>query len=210
LVFTGQTLSRQTTLEWRRLHVGGLATGEGDDIPINGFVGHMQQFSMNGQPYFEMARAGHHHGVASIRVTAKFGKREQATIHHPVTFRSKHTFVGLPMLKAYSATNIYFQFKTLEPNGLILYNAGREQDFVAVELVHGHVHYLFNLGDGPVRVRDSGRASLNDNKWHAVTIGRPTARQHTLLVDDNFSIVTGLGLNENLDLAGILYLGTYI
>lgn len=141
-----------------------------------------------------------------VQVTAKFGKREQI-VHHPVTYRSKHAFVGMPMLKAYSSTNIYFQFKTQEPNGLLLFNSGKEQDFIAIELVHGHIHYIFNLGDGPVRVRDSSRATLNDNKWHAVTIGRPTSKQHTLLVDDNFSIVTGLGLNENLDLAGVLYIG---
>lgn len=72
----------------------------------------------------------------------------------------------------------------------------------------GHLHYIFNLGDGPVRVRDNARASLNDNKWHAVTIGRPSPKQHTLMVDDTFAIVTSNGMNEKLDLAGILYLGT--
>ncbi|XP_065332966.1 neurexin 1 isoform X3 [Cloeon dipterum] len=204
---SAETLSRQITLEFRRLHVGSIATGQGDEVSTSSFVGQMQQLYFNNQQFFEQARTGHHHGgPASIKVTAKFGKREQI-VHHPATFKSKHAFVGLPMLKAYSSTNIYFQFKTQEPNGLILFNAGKEQDFIAIELVHGHIHYIFNLGDGPVRVRDSGRSALNDNKWHAVTIGRPTSRQHTLLVDDNFSIVTGLGLNENLDLAGILYIG---
>lgn len=67
-----------------------------------------------------------------IHVTANFSKRDHQLVHHPVTFKSKHTFVGLPVLKAYSATNIYFQFKTRESSGLILYNAGREQDFIAV------------------------------------------------------------------------------
>lgn len=147
--------------------------------------------------------------MPEILVTAKFSKRDHQLVHHPVTFKSKHTFVGLPVLKAYSATNIYFQFKTRESSGVILYNAGREQDFIAVELVNGHIHYLFNLGDGPVRVRDNTRASLNDNKWHTVTVGRPSPKQHTLMVDDTFSTVTSLGTNEKLDLAGILYLGTF-
>lgn len=145
--------------------------------------------------------------VPQIFVTANFSKRDNQLVHHPVTFRSKHTFVGLPVLKAYSTTNIYFQFKTRESSGLILYNAGREQDFIAVELVNGHLQYIFNLGDGPVRVRDNARSSLNDNRWHAVTIGRPSPKQHTLMVDDNFAIVTSIGHNEKLDLAGILYLG---
>lgn len=71
-------------------------------------------------------------GLPRIQVTATFSKRDHQLVHHPVTFKSKHTFVGLPVLKAYSGPNIYFQFKTREPSGLILYNAGREQDFIAI------------------------------------------------------------------------------
>lgn len=211
---------KQNILDFRTVHIGGLFHAE-EEIQmtntVSNFVGSMQQFSFNGHLYFEMARSsggsyGGQHAPGSapqLRVTAKFGKRDHHLVHHPVTFHSKHTFVGLPVLKAYSATNIYFQFKTREPSGLILYNAGKEQDFLAVELVNGHLHYIFNLGDGPVRVRDNARSSLNDNQWHAVTIGRPSPKQHTLMVDDNFAIVTSLGTNENLDLAGILYLGQY-
>lgn len=142
-----------------------------------------------------------------ISVTATFSKRDHQLVHHPVTFKSKHTFVGLPLLKAYTGPNIYFQFKTREPSGLILYNAGREQDFIAIELANGHIAYTFDLGDGPVRVRDNARGSLNDNKWHSVTIGRPSPKQHTLMVDETYATVTSRGHNDNLDLGGILYLG---
>ena len=69
------------------------------------------------------------------------------------------------------------------------------------------MHYVFDLGDGVVRVRDNARASLNDNKWHAVTIGRSGARQHTLMVDEAYATVTSSGHNENLNLGGLLYLG---
>ena len=99
------------------------------------------------------------------------------------------------------------QFKTREANGLILYNAGRERDFIAVELVNGHIHYVFDLGDGPVRVRDTSRSRLNDGKWHAVSIGRPAPKRHTLAVDDHVTAVNSQGSNENLDLDGILYIG---
>lgn len=116
-------------------------------------------------------------------MTAKFGKKDNI-VHHPVTFKSKFTFLGLPQLRAYSTLNLYFQFKTMEPNGLLLYNGGKGQDFVAVELVDGHLHYVFNLGDGPRGVRSNTKATLNDNLWHAVTIGRPSPHQHTLMVDD--------------------------
>ncbi|XP_063235605.1 neurexin 1 isoform X2 [Bacillus rossius redtenbacheri] len=205
-------LGKQNTLEFRSVHVGGMARADGRPQPastLHDLVGSVQQLTFNGVPYLEVARSsgGGRQASPQLRVTAKFGRREHQLVHHPVTFRSKRTFVGLPVLKAYSATNIYFQFKTREASGLLLYNSGRGQDFIALELVSGHLHYIFNLGDGPVRVRDNARASLNDNRWHAVTVGRPSAKQHSLMVDDNFAIVTSLGTNENLDLAGILYLG---
>lgn len=101
----------------------------------------------------------------------------------------------------------YFQFKTRQGNGLILYNGGKEQDFIAIELVNGRLHYVFDLGDGAVRVRDTARVPLNDDRWHQVSIGRPAVKQHTLSVDDTFAVVTSLGHNEKLDLTGILYLG---
>ncbi|CAK9814938.1 Nrxn1 [Anthophora quadrimaculata] len=202
-------LGKQSILEFRTLHVGGYLHA-GEEIPH--FVGQLQQIWFNGYPYLEIARSSGNHqashqGVTPIiRVTGKFGKRNHP-VHYPVTFTSKHTFVGLPVLKAYVETNIYFQFKTREANGLILYNAGRERDFIAVELVNGHVHYVFDLGDGPVRVRDTSRSKLNDGKWHAVSIGRLAPKRHTLAVDDHVTAVNSQGSNENLDLDGILYIG---
>ncbi|KAI4502251.1 hypothetical protein M0802_002933 [Mischocyttarus mexicanus] len=106
-------LSKQSILQFRTLHVGGYLHA-GEDIPH--FVGQLQQIWFNGYPYLEIARSAgshqsSHQGVTPIiRVTGKFGKRNHP-VHHPVTFTSKHTFVGLPVLKAYVETNIYFQPK---------------------------------------------------------------------------------------------------
>jgi leucine-rich repeat transmembrane neuronal protein 1/2 len=158
---------------------------------------------MNGNNYFEMARDGQ---ISNFKVTAKFGKKDRI-IHHPVTFKSRHTFIGLPQLKAYSTMNLYFQFKTLESDGLILYNAGKNQDFIAIELINGHLNYVFNMGDGPRTVKSNTRTTLNDNRWHAITIGRPSIRHHTLMVDDMLATVASSGSNVHLDLDGILYLG---
>ncbi|XP_043461803.1 neurexin-3b isoform X3 [Leptopilina heterotoma] len=202
-------LNNDSVLEFRTLHVGGYLHS-GEQIPH--FIGQLQQVWFNGYPYVEIARSAgshqtSHQGVTPIiRVTGKFGKRNHP-VHHPVTFTSKHTFVGLPVLKAYVETNIYFQFKTREPNGLIFFNAGRERDFIAVELVNGHITYVFDLGDGPVKIRDTSKSKLNDSKWHAVSIGRPAPKRHTLAVDDHVTAANSQGSNENLDLDGILYIG---
>lgn len=88
-----------------------------------------------------------------------------------------------------------------------MYNGGKDRDFIAVELFNGHIYYIFNLGDGPVRLKDNSKTPLNDNRWHTVKIHRPNVKQHTLTVDDNFSIISNIAHNEMLDLTGILYLG---
>ncbi|XP_077521803.1 neurexin 1 [Amblyomma americanum] len=204
---TGEIRGEHVTLEVRTVHVGGV-TREGPHFPardLPGFVGHMQQLHLNGQPLFEMARQGH---IPNLQMTAQLGPQgEPAQLHQPVTFRSRLAFVGLPQLKAYSSMHLHFQFKTLEPSGLLLYNAGKGQDFVAVELVDGHLHYQFNLGDGPRKVRSNTARPLNDNRWHAVTLGRSSLRQHSLVVDDRVATVTSPGANVHLDLEGLLYLG---
>jgi neurexin len=104
-------LGEKNSLVFRTLHVGGYLHS-GEEIPH--FVGHLQQIWFNGYPYLEIARSAgahqtSHQGLTPIiRLTGKFEKRNHP-VHHPVTFTSKHTFVGLPVLKAYVETNIYFQ-----------------------------------------------------------------------------------------------------
>lgn len=50
------------------------------------------------------------------------------------------------------------------------------------------------------------RSHLNDNRWHTVGIRRPSAKQHTLMVDDEIVVAANRG-QGNLELDGILYLG---
>ncbi|XP_054706570.1 neurexin-1-like [Uloborus diversus] len=192
------------TLDVQLLHIGSVHPEHLKPIQeMSNFVGHLQHLVFNRKHYLDMVHSGQ---IAHFKLTAKFGKKDHI-VHHPVTFKSKFTFLGLPQLRAYSTLNLYFQFKTMEPNGLLLYNGGKGQDFLAVELVDGHLHYVFNLGDGPRGVRSNTRSTLNDNQWHAVTIGRPSAHQHTLMVDDTITKVTSQGPNTHLDLQGLLYVG---
>lgn len=111
------------------------------------------------------------------------------------------------MLKAYSNVFVDFRFKTLEPNGLLFYNGGKRNDFIAVELVNGHIHYVFDQGDGSVTIRDKARVHMNDNRWHSVSIRRPGPRTHTLIVDDSIEVYNTAGNNVHLELEGILYVG---
>ena len=49
-------------------------------------------------------------------------------------------------IQVYNEIDIFFKFKTSEENGLILYNAGKKKDYIAVELVKGHIQYTLNMG----------------------------------------------------------------
>ncbi|XP_072398533.1 neurexin 1-like [Diabrotica undecimpunctata] len=201
------------SLQWRTVHLGGLYHLEEEismSTTVPNFIGDIQQFYFNNIPYIELAKALSTEqsiaGFPNIKIAAKFVKHATDNLHRPVTFRSKHTFIGLPMLRAYSSIHIDFMFKTRESNGLILFNGGKKEDFVAVELVEGHINYIVNVGDGTVTLRDNHRTHLNDNRWHTVGIRRPSVKQHTLMVDDDVVIAANLGTG-NLELDGILYLG---
>ena len=93
--------------------------------------------------------------------------------------------------------------------GLIMYNAGKAeyQDFFAVELVNGHIHYILNLGSGVITLKDNCTEALNDNKWHTVHIGRPAKFYHNLVVDHRRATKPTRGGDTHLDLDGILFLG---
>ena len=60
--------------------------------------------------------------LIQIEMTSNVEKPIEPHLHHVVKFHSKHTFVGLPVLHAYSSLNIFFQLH--ESNCLILYNSG--------------------------------------------------------------------------------------
>lgn len=163
------------------------------------FVGYLQKFVFNGIRYIDMAKTlgvgsndenNNIYDTSNLIFTGKFVKPDSLNVYKSVTFKSKHTYVGLPLLKAYANTYLDFYFRTTEMDGLLFYNGGKKQDFIAVELVNGHIHCVFNLGDGVVTMKDKLKNFLNDNRWHTVSVRRPTPKIHTLQVDDDLEMHT--------------------
>ena len=172
---------------------------------VKNFVGYISQLRFNGVDYFDRMKSG----LLSkeFAMTATFSHVDDI-IFNDVSFKNQLTYLGLPQMKAYTDISISFRFKTLEMNGtnnflanvlcltcrvmlftgLIMYNAGKGQDFIAVELVNGHIHYIFNLGYGSISIKDNCPRNLNDNQWHSVTVGRPSKFRHTLLVDSHLAL----------------------
>lgn len=195
-------LGKASTLEISTLHLGGLFHPE-EEIQMTStlpnFVGYLQKFVFNGIKYIDLAKSlgigsGDEHNdiddTSNIIFTGKFVKPDSLNVYKAVTFKSKHTYAGLPLLKAYGNTYLDFYFRTTEMDGLLFYNGGKKQDFIAIELVNGHVHCVFNLGDGVVTMKDKLKTFVNDNRWHTVSIRRPTPKIHTMQVDDDVEMHT--------------------
>jgi len=136
-------------------------------------------------------------------------KEENAQVsHRAFTILSKLTFIGLSPFKMFSSLNIYFQFKTKEPNGLIVYSGGKRNDYLAVELASGHIFVLMQMGEEMIKIKDGAKSSFSDNRWHTVSIRQPTYKIYTLQVDD--IVVAAMkhrDVNDTLQLSGILYVG---
>jgi len=188
----------------RFYHIGGTPSHhQSTSSPMENFSGRLQQLVINGERILDEA----HLKQLSYEGTVKFQHMEDS-VHQPVSFSSHHTYLGMPQLRAYNLIDIYFQFKTSEPDGLILYNGGKDNDFIAIELIQGHLHYTYNMGYGPVTLKDNSATSLADNKYHTVWIRRPSRKVQVIIVDNYHKVASeATGDNYHLNLDGILYLG---
>ena len=67
---------------------------------------------------------------------------------------------------------ISLELATVQQNSLLLYNPGgaSRQDFVALELVDGRVHFSFDLGAGAVRLETGKRVA--DGLFHSIAAKR--------------------------------------
>lgn len=198
-----EALGAENVMTFGIYHVGGISPRSQTTATTPSFNGRLQQLVINGQRILDEA---HLHQLQH-EGNVKF-QQVESSIYNAISFSSHHTYLGMPQLKAYNQIDVYFQFKTLETDGLVLYNGGKEDDFLAIELVSGHIQYTFNMGYGPVTLRDNLDSSLADNKFHSVWIRRQN-RYKQVMVIDNYHTVSSEGLGDNyfLNLDGILYLG---
>jgi leucine-rich repeat transmembrane neuronal protein 1/2 len=173
---------------------------------LNAFDGEMQQLIINGRSYFELI-ANDDLPAGTVNKTATF-TRLDLPHKYPLSFATTHSSLELPKIDAHHILLIQFHFKTAEDSGLILYNRGRNSDFLAVELHAGQVSYVFSMGSEINRIRSRSRAKLNDNKWHLVSIWRSTRTNHELTVDSLvYKYATVNSEHVAFNLVDRLYLG---
>ncbi|XP_017536948.2 neurexin 3b isoform X11 [Pygocentrus nattereri] len=198
-VAEGQMNGDHTRLEFSNLETGILTERRFASSTPSSFIGHLQGLKFNGLLYIDMCKNG---DIEFCELNARFGLR--SIVADPVTFKTKGSYLGLATLQAYSTMHLFFQFKTTSADGFILFNSGDGSDFIAVELVKGYIHYVFDLGNGPSLLKGNSDGPLNDNQWHSVIITRDATNTHTLKVDTK-SVSQVVNGAKNLDLKGDLF-----
>ncbi|XP_049635515.1 neurexin-2-beta isoform X5 [Suncus etruscus] len=134
----------------------------------------------------------------------------------PVTFESPEAFVALPRWSAKRTGSISLDFRTTEPNGLLLFSQGRRAgpgspsatqraDYFAMELLDGHLYLLLDMGSGGIKLRASSR-KVNDGEWCHVDFQRD-GRKGSISVNSRSTPFLATGDSEVLDLETELYLG---
>jgi len=205
LLPTAEISRRAAQFDFRRVDIGHVLQDDNQLNKFDGFIGSMQQFIFNDNLFFEMARTGQ---VENIQLTARLSS-EGYVVADPVTFKSMEAFAVLPRLQAHDKFSVSFQLKTTESDGLLLFNAGKGQDFFAMELTGGFLYYVYNMGSGTQRIRVNVNEKLNDNRWHEIRLMRTETYKQLIRVDDNTPTVDDLSGAKaiHFDLQDHLFLG---
>ncbi|XP_072194008.1 neurexin 3 isoform X28 [Excalfactoria chinensis] len=199
-VAEGTMVGDHTRLEFHNIETGIMTEKRYISVIPSSFIGHLQSLMFNGMLYIDLCKNG---DIDYCELKARFGLRN--IIADPVTFKTKSSYLSLATLQAYTSMHLFFQFKTTSADGFILFNSGDGNDFIAVELVKGYIHYVFDLGNGPNVIKGNSDRPLNDNQWHNVVITRDNSNTHSLKVDTKMvtQVINGA---KNLDLKGDLYI----
>ncbi|XP_073461196.1 neurexin-2-beta isoform X13 [Aquarana catesbeiana] len=199
----GHMAGDHTRLELHHLETGIMTERRFLSAPPSNFLGHLTALRYNGAPYLDLCQDGELGRRCELNARAG-GLRP--LLADPVVFRSGPAHLALPRLQAYASMHLLFMFRTRHPDGLLLYNGGQGPDFIAVELVKGYIHYVFDLGNGPSLMKGNSERALNDNQWHSVSVSRDPGNAHTLRIDGRTVTQHSTGAS-NLDLKGELYIG---
>lgn len=111
-------------------------------------------------------------------------KCENVATLDPINFETPEAYISLPKWNTKRMGSISFDFRTTEPNGLILFTHGKPQerkdvrsqkntkvDFFAVELLDGNLYLLLDMGSGTIKVKATQKKA-NDGEWYHVDIQR--------------------------------------
>ncbi|XP_069501152.1 neurexin-2-beta isoform X6 [Ambystoma mexicanum] len=136
----------------------------------------------------------------------------------PVTFEAPEAYISLPKWNTKKTGSISFDFRTTEPNGLLLFSHGKlhpprdgraerqlKADYFAVELLDGFLYLLLDMGSGGIKMKASNK-KVNDGEWCHVDFQRD-GRKGSISVNSRSTPFQASGESEILDLDSEMYLG---
>ncbi|XP_061104014.1 neurexin 2a isoform X5 [Conger conger] len=135
----------------------------------------------------------------------------------PVTFETPESFIALPRWNTKKTGSISFDFRTVEPSGLLLFShgrlAGKEQrpdrqlkaDYFAIELLDGFLFLLMDMGSGSIKMKASTK-KVNDGEWCHVDFQRE-GRKGSISVNSRSTPFFSNEGSEILDLDSDMFLG---
>ncbi|XP_027862680.1 neurexin-1a isoform X20 [Xiphophorus couchianus] len=153
-----------------------------------------------------------------IHGTVAFKCENVATLD-PITFETPESYIILNKWNAKKTGSISFDFRTTEPNGLLLFSHGKSKqqpkdsktpqtlkvDFFAIEMLDGHLYLLLDMGSGTTKTKAVNK-KVNDGEWYHVDFQRD-GRSGTISINTLRTAYTAPGESEILDLDDNLYLG---
>ncbi|XP_038136053.1 neurexin-1a isoform X12 [Cyprinodon tularosa] len=152
------------------------------------------------------------HGIVAF-------KCENVATLDPITFETPESYIILNKWNAKKTGSISFDFRTTEPNGLLLFSHGKPKqqpkdsktpqtlkvDFFAIEMLDGHLYLLLDMGSGTTKTKAVNK-KVNDGEWYHVDFQRD-GRSGTISINTLRTAYTAPGESEILDLDDNLYLG---
>uniref|UniRef100_A0A8D3A525 Neurexin 1 n=1 Tax=Scophthalmus maximus TaxID=52904 RepID=A0A8D3A525_SCOMX len=203
-------------------YVGGSpSTADLPGSPVsNNFMGCLKEVVYkNNDVRLELSRLARQ-GDPKMKVhgTVAFKCENVATLD-PITFETPESFIILNKWNAKKTGSISFDFRTTEPNGLLLFSHGKPKpqskdskspqtlkvDFFAIEMLDGHLYLLLDMGSGTTKTKAVNK-KVNDGEWYHVDFQRD-GRSGTISINTLRTAYTAPGESEILDLDDNLYLG---
>ncbi|XP_078075471.1 chondroitin sulfate proteoglycan 4 [Mustelus asterias] len=122
----------------------------------------------------------------------------------PISLFSSKSYLEFASWSAEEEAVLECTVRTTEPLGLLLYHAGRQGDFVAMEITEGLIRVI--IGKSGKKTHLSSLSHVNDNNWHDIKL-RFTPKHLHLTVDEETVKVTLSFRSKNIKLRGPLFIG---
>ncbi|GCC20476.1 hypothetical protein chiPu_0019036 [Chiloscyllium punctatum] len=187
------------------LFVGG--TGGFDKHYMGGatsnFRGCIDKVVFNGQDILSSLRT--YSGFKNVHeVSAGCSDEFFAEDSEPLSLFSSKSYLEFASWDAQEEGILECTVRTTQPLGLLLYSAGQQGDFVAMEIAEGLVRAV--IGKSGKKTHLSSLSSVNDNNWHDIKL-RFTPKHLYLIVDGETVKVTLSARSKNVKLRGPLFIG---